>query len=474
MKVTFYSGFSKRFNSTKRPTGGVTKSVTLKDKTSLRNPSFKVEDDGVGYDYCSCGTWYYYVTDKVYYPNNIIEYKCELDVLATNKTAISNLNCYIERCSQAQPNLYITDPYNTPTGEIILESTDLFTLSSASGFVMVCNGTNGAFGYYLTLSELKEIFTELNTYEEKGTIERSLITRAKECIAKIIKVPYKDPHSGEASVEVIIGDYTTNVTAHAINLGDIISDSVFIDKLKFPSNSWVGEKINYLNFEPFTTGYIYLPFVGNIPLDVSIFGASGNIGVEYYIDAMTSEILYKIYAVDINNVKRFLSSYSGVCGSQVPFINQQMDYNGATQAKYQEIGGGLTVGVGIGSLALGAINPLLGVGAVVGGVVSYLSAESSYNKAIEIHTSTNGSVSSYLGYKLGLTAKVLILTKKPTYTNIVELNNIYGMPFGKVGTISDVDKNGGYIKTKNCNFVGGAFNTNNETRALLDSGIYYE
>ena len=51
MEVTLYQGFSKRRNSTKQVNvQGVTKSVVLKEKCSVINPSFFISDV-TGYTY---------------------------------------------------------------------------------------------------------------------------------------------------------------------------------------------------------------------------------------------------------------------------------------------------------------------------------------------------------------------------------------------------------------------------------------
>ena len=60
MDILFYN-LSKRENSTLRPSGaGDSRSVFLKEGTSIYNPTFIMADDVTEYNYCQWGSRYYY------------------------------------------------------------------------------------------------------------------------------------------------------------------------------------------------------------------------------------------------------------------------------------------------------------------------------------------------------------------------------------------------------------------------------
>lgn len=105
MTVVFYS-FTKRPNSTKQPTGGVSLTgVQIKEECSFTNPALKMSPtimsgtfDPSLYNYCYIPSWhrYYYITDWKYL-NGIWECYCQVDVLASFKTAIGATQSYIIR-----------------------------------------------------------------------------------------------------------------------------------------------------------------------------------------------------------------------------------------------------------------------------------------------------------------------------------------------------------------------------------------
>lgn len=110
MNVTFYSGFTKRVNSTKRPSGGTTLSVALKDDTSIESPVFRLDKGNnaayMNYNYCQFNGAYYYIDDVVLTNRNIYEYHCRKDVLATERAHIMASEQYISRStSDYDPNI---------------------------------------------------------------------------------------------------------------------------------------------------------------------------------------------------------------------------------------------------------------------------------------------------------------------------------------------------------------------------------
>ena len=65
MDILFYN-LSKRENSTLRPSGaGDSRSVFIKEGTSIYNPTFIMADDVTEYNYCQWGSRYYYIRDIV-------------------------------------------------------------------------------------------------------------------------------------------------------------------------------------------------------------------------------------------------------------------------------------------------------------------------------------------------------------------------------------------------------------------------
>lgn len=104
MNVTFYN-FSKRRNSTKRPSGGTSYSCLLKDDTSTARPSIAIKWNGTssapaGFNYCYIPDFgrYYWVNSWTYSERQWIA-ACSVDVLATYKTEIGSSSKYVLRAA---------------------------------------------------------------------------------------------------------------------------------------------------------------------------------------------------------------------------------------------------------------------------------------------------------------------------------------------------------------------------------------
>ena len=111
--VTLYS-FTKRENSTKRPSsGGTDYSCIMIDDTSLMNPTFKLEiaANPIGKNYCYVSDFnrYYFITDIRTF-QNFWYIECTCDVLASFKTEIGSQSHYILR-SASDYDGYISDSH---------------------------------------------------------------------------------------------------------------------------------------------------------------------------------------------------------------------------------------------------------------------------------------------------------------------------------------------------------------------------
>lgn len=111
--VTLYQ-FSKRKNSTKRPSTGTNYSCSLKDSCSLTKPvlSFDPGQQNVkanNYCYIPDFNRYYFISEWTFH-NGIWTATCSIDVLGTYKDTISNYQGFVERASEGY-NTLINDPY---------------------------------------------------------------------------------------------------------------------------------------------------------------------------------------------------------------------------------------------------------------------------------------------------------------------------------------------------------------------------
>ena len=83
MQIKIHKNFSKRINSTKRPTGGTTIDVVLKEECTVENPVFVLNGYDASIDYIEAFGKYYFVDKKNIIDNSRCEYACIEDYLAS-------------------------------------------------------------------------------------------------------------------------------------------------------------------------------------------------------------------------------------------------------------------------------------------------------------------------------------------------------------------------------------------------------
>ena len=148
MNVTFYSGFAKRRNSTKQPSGGTSKSVVLKENTSEMRPAFVLSSVDWSWNYASWGGRYYYVNDIVSEGNNLFRVECALDSMATFKSQIGAYSTLISRASADQNYDVVDSIYPSKTVPITkrvqIPNPGIFTTNFSEGtFLIGASGKRG-------------------------------------------------------------------------------------------------------------------------------------------------------------------------------------------------------------------------------------------------------------------------------------------------------------------------------------------
>ena len=133
MQIKVYTGFSKRKNSTKQPTGGTTVTVALKYPVDKVSPSFDVAVAHAGSNYVYVSDWgrYYFVTGVTYQTNAIVTLKCASDPMASAKSNIGAVNAPVEFATSSV-NLLLTDPRNRPTFKYDVVTTKILDLTAQS------------------------------------------------------------------------------------------------------------------------------------------------------------------------------------------------------------------------------------------------------------------------------------------------------------------------------------------------------
>lgn len=470
MNIKYWTGFSKRRNSTKQPTSGTNATVYLKDDCSILNPVFDCQGvpDNVNYIYVSDFGRYYYVTDVVHVTKDRINIHCEVDALASFKSAIGSTTAYIER-SASSYDLNIPDPYNSPTDDYSTASKTHtmsgITWSTVGCYIFGCIGKassnvaggNGVARYY-SLSAIQMVLLA-NTLCDHSFLDNLIkeFTNPMDAVISCTWLPVSQASIGGTSENIYLGSYDTGISANLITsrqYGLSTPSSIILD---FPDSI----PRDYRRGAPYTTGVIYLPFVGTVPLDVDIVYPYDSIDVSYALDVFTGDIAYNIWRDG-----KIISTYGGNCATQIPL----------SASGYSSMGVGSGIMCAIGGVAASIITFVQSSGAtalmaVGAGIGSVMGGASMAVKSAEIHTAINGGTSSAIAVYSGTDITVLIITKKALHTPGDIVSRLGGLckKLLQISTLS------GYIQCVGASVDMAGYNAEKDVvNKYLDGGFYYE
>lgn len=111
MTITLYNTSSEPNRVTKSLENAITLTGTLREKTSIINPSILIEYNGnISSNYCYINEFgrYYFIRDIIYEGNKLFRLELSVDVLMSYKSDIYNQTCIVDR-NQNSWNLYLPD-----------------------------------------------------------------------------------------------------------------------------------------------------------------------------------------------------------------------------------------------------------------------------------------------------------------------------------------------------------------------------
>lgn len=462
MKIKYWTGFSKRRNSTKQPTSGTDADVYLKDDTSILSPTFDCTGipATVNYIYCADFGRYYYVSDITRAGKDRLLIRCEADPMATAKTNIGATSALVEYTSSSD-EIRITDPRNKPLLDFNEVSTPLLDLGAygfnKNGcFVMAIAGGVGGISYYVMDAGNLETFYQNVLSPTFVTNFQNNLVHLDEGVLSCRWLPYTP--AGTLTTNIHIFGQPTYADGYLID-----SRLATIDDSSYSINYYsdgLGYGTNYLDYPPFSTGVLYLPYVGAVPLDLDVVSKSKQIRIKIAIDNYTGDIVYKIG----NETDDFVSSYQGNCSINVPLSSSSSNILGATSSGLSLIGGIVSTAAAIATKG-GSVAVAAGVGATAASAAALA-------QSLSIHTQVNGSVSSAVSTEMSRKIIASVFTKIPSNTNLKTFKTILGMPYFQVATISSLS---GYIQCSDAS-VSCALTPQetDEINGYLNSGFYYE
>lgn len=487
MNVGFYN-FTKRENSTLQPGVGVVRddfACKLKDNCSIISPVIElVVPTGytitslINYNYCYIQDFsrFYFVADKVFLTNNIIEYHLECDVLASFRQQIGSASEYVLRSASTYdtdvlddlypmnavvsfdegtvtapgvtPVSYQWNPFNGMTGMIVVG-----IINSATQI------KNGAVTYYkisyTTLCNMMQYllssagYFNLNPTEISDNLAKALVNPIQ-YITEAFYVPYD---WGTPYVEEHLkmgwwdlptdGNYKGTPLAGIPNINDI-GGAIATQKFYIPMHPQAGTRGRYMRCAPWSRYMLHAGPFGNIPIDPANITNSDYITCEVYGN-MFGDVYLKIK-----------NQYGHVISTHRASVKHTYCIGQINNDPSAFLGGLLNTA---GSFMNIASNPGGAIAGTASGIIS-----NQHNLYPQCQTSgTNAS-----GAENGI-----YWTLVGEFHNAVNDDNTHrGRPLCQVKTISTLS---GYILVADADIaVPGTAEENEKIKAYMNGGFYYE
>ena len=389
MATVSFGNLSKRRNSTKQPSGlSDQRDCKLKETTSVDHPTFIVTGNNFHYNYASWDGRYYFIKDIRSVHNGLSEIDCEIDVLATYKSAILGTTAYVLYDSTSNTEL--------PDNRLPLKTTKTVSASSAAcplvpdaggTYILSITGSHGSTGVYkctqsevaALIDDLNDIYDNLFDYEsghpaptpptgshdvsdwvEYWTSWASWLWESvkypvtqlfgsgniPENIRECRYLPFNIGTTG-GSNKVYLGTFETQQS-----LSKLATDTV----VRSTSVSIPWQKNDYRRRSPYTEVYLYIPYIGMVRLSSENLAGQSSISVSYAISVRDGSVI-----CTVSSGSEVLGQYPGNVGASVPigFSNTnlakagQAVIEGAVSAATKNLGG-----VGMAALNFGdAITP---------------------------------------------------------------------------------------------------------------------
>lgn len=354
MEITVYSGFTKRINSTKRPSGGTTKNVVLKNPTSVIRPTFIITGFDTSWNYIQWGTRYYFVDDIVILTNNQASYTCSLDVLATYKDVIGSSSQYVARAAGTFDGS-ISDSYYPMKSQqsysrVLTSSNPWFVMPELGAFVFGIVGQTDAdsFGsttYYVmdiygAKSLMDEVFNMQNSAYDAASVEsvagvpeelyKSILNPAQ-YITSCMFLPFEAESVGSGAAEAVkVGWYDLGVTAVTFDpsFDALPSIAGTITLPKHPQNA----RGVYMNNAPFTEYVLSFEPFGDIVLPPDMLVSATTIYYKCTVDVITGQGTLKVYAGS-DDTGRLLITEAAQVGVPVAITGGVYDFSVGSIAK---------------------------------------------------------------------------------------------------------------------------------------------
>lgn len=435
----------------------------LRQETNIINPSIIIEYAGeinFNYVYISTFNRYYFVNSISSVRSNLWRIELSVDVLMTYKSTILNYNCYVSR-NENEYNDYIEDTYLPLQYEKVVEVTNLYDDTYNSGkiflegnYSIVCTTIYTGESFEVGEDERATVFQDLDgtrlqvsnislgasNYRCSGIIQNNILkvlnslvdkTVDDDKLASYIISLIAFPVSGtdlsiggqlKDAKKLLLKDDTTSITTEE---GDVqYLASGILTPFNANEFSIFPKYNNFLDYEPYTTYEIYLPFYGWLKLNS--YQVVNQHLVVYYVPQVDSEQCSIIIAKGdiINGCKEVIAEVTCQLGIQIPVNSTNLgQINREKGANVLNSVVGSLSGVAMAGVGVATGNPFM---AVAGGATLIGSVTSGISKDMTMQPSAQSKTgSSYDGalgdriFKLRITYPRIAVDDLPQYAKFI-------------------------------------------------------
>lgn len=308
MNVILYSGFTKRVNSTARPSNATARTFdcVLKQGTSMIAPTIILD---VGLETAPTAYTYAYIPDfnRYYWVRDWVNvhpvWHCSLtcDVLASGRSEILAYNAYVVRSSGADYNGTLIDAETVTAGAPLVQYVSLKANGGSGLFPAITSGEGrfilgvvaplttaeaglGSCAYYvLTAAQMADFRNwmtgnydwfagALGSYSDPELVK--MFFDPSEYIVSCVWIPYT-PHVGNL-VDLKMGWWTAPLQAYTLtDRYKLVQGTVSIPlHPEYIKDNVVHTDLQYLNYSPFSEFYLDVPIYGRIPLPTDMLSIS--------------------------------------------------------------------------------------------------------------------------------------------------------------------------------------------------------
>ena len=464
MKLKYWTGFSKRKNSTKIPTAtGTEIDVWWKEETSIDSPSVVLASNTFNIDYCYINDWgrYYFVSAISTLADGTVQYDLVEDVLATNKTAIGSTVAQIGFSSTGYDTMKVDSRLPVKVTKTITKSSGsspgLFDAQGCYVLAVSNNESNMSMVCYYAVDQanLQTLMQEILTNSSLKAAVETYCSDVWDAIVSCTWVPFSrtEMPGSISDVSIVVANEITNAVGRKLNNPSVRTASAN------ETIPWTYS--DFRRIPPYTSISAWIPGYGYIDINSADLAGFTSLKFNFTADCSTGDVVCQITNSDGSVIFQSISYNMGV---SIPLSNFTMDVGGVIQNTSSFLGNATNTALSVGSLNI--------AGAISGAFSMLSSGANAVLAANKREVSVKGTQGGRAIIAQGVDVYVFCFSVDTEDPNNASYIARWGRPVGVTHAISNhsgyVECIGAYVDMSGDNWE------REEINSYLNGGFYYE